>query len=206
MARRWIIACMLGESLGIAGVATIYAAIDRGLLQREAVWILLAGGWEGLCLGGAQAMILRGLGVRPWRWTALTVLGALAGYALSLLGGAGAQGAGDAGEPSAALLLGLGAAMGVLMGMLLGIVQWSGARQTIALLPWVGANAVGWAPAMAVIMVAATSVDRSWPLLIIALVGAAAGAIAGLFVGAATSLALSGKMQGLVVPGKDRSP
>jgi hypothetical protein len=181
---------MLGEALGIAAVATTYAAIDRGLLQSEAVWILSAGAWEGLCLGAAQALILRGFGVRPSLWVLLTVLGALAGYALSLVGGAGAGGAAGGGEPSTVLLLGLGAAMGVAMGMLMGVLQWVAARDTIALFPWVGANAVGWAPAMATIMLAATSVDRAWPLHVITLVGAAAGAIAGLFVGAATSFAL----------------
>lgn len=186
--RRWIIACTLGEALGIAAVATTYAAIDRGLLRSQAAWILGAGAWEGLCLGAAQALVLRGFGVRPSLWVPLTMLSALAGYALSLMGGAGADGTG--GEPSTALLLGLGAAMGVAMGMLMGVVQWIAARHTIALFPWVGANAVGWAPAMATIMLAATSVDRAWPLFTITIIGAAAGAIAGLFVGAATSFAL----------------
>lgn len=188
--RRWIIACTLGEAPGIAVVATTYAAIDRGLLQSEAAWILAAGAWEGLCLGAAQALILCGFGVRPSLWVPLTMLSALAGYALSLLGGAGADGAAGGGEPSTALLLGLGAAMGVAMGMLMGVVQWIAARHTIALFPWVGANAVGWAPAMATITLAATSVDRAWPLFAVTIIGAAAGAIAGLFVGAATSFAL----------------
>jgi hypothetical protein len=39
-------------------------------------------------------------------------------------------------------------------------------------------------------MLAATSVDRAWPLYVITLIGAGAGAIAGFFVGAATSFAL----------------
>ena len=92
MRGRWIVACVLGEALGIAAVATTYAAIDRGLLQPGAMWILAAGAWEGLCLGGAQALILKSIGVRPWLWIALTVLGAVVGYALSLFGGAGADG------------------------------------------------------------------------------------------------------------------
>lgn len=193
MLRRWIVACVFGEALGIAAVATTYAAIDRGLLQSQVAWVLSAGAWEGLCLGVAQALVLRTFGVRLSLWVPFTMLGALAGYALSLLGGAGADGAAGGDEPSAAVLLGLGAAMGVAMGMLMGVVQWAAARDTIALFPWVGANAVGWAPAMATIMLAATSVDRAWPLFVIALIGAAAGAVAGLFVGAATSFALPGR-------------
>ena len=190
----WVIACMFGEALGIAAVATTYAAIDRQLLQPEVTWILAAGAWEGLCLGVAQALTLRELGVRPLLWVLLTVLGALGGYGLSLLGNAGADGAAGDREPTVLVLLGLGAAMGVAMGMLMGFVQWVAARNTLALFPWVGANAVGWAPAMATIMLTATSVDGAWPLLAIALTGAAAGAVAGLFVGLATSFALPGRV------------
>ena len=188
LAASWMVACALGEALGIAAVATAYAAVDRGLLAPAAPWILTAGAWEGLCLGGAQALILRALGVRPRPWVALTVLAAAAGYGLSLIGGAG--GAGEGSEPALAVLLGLGAAMGAVMGPLMGALQWVGARGQIAFFPWIGVNALGWAPAMAVIMVAATSVQGSWPLHSIALAGASAGAIAGLLVGAATTLAL----------------
>jgi hypothetical protein len=185
---RWITACALSEALGIAVVATTYAAIDRGQLAPAAPWILGAGAWEGLCLGAAQALILRGLGVRPLVWIALTVLAAAAGYGLSLLGGAG--GAGQGSEPALAVLVGLGAAMGVVMGALMGAIQWVGARGKLVFLRWIGSNALGWAPAMAVIMIAATSVQGSWPLYCITLAGGGAGAIAGLLVGAATMLAL----------------
>jgi hypothetical protein len=58
------------------------------------------------------------------------------------------------------------------------------------LIPWFSANALGWAPAMVVIMIAATSAQRDWPLTVIAITGAATGAIAGSLVGAATSFAL----------------
>ncbi|MEQ1866747.1 MAG: hypothetical protein ABL996_19085 [Micropepsaceae bacterium] len=190
MRGRWIVACVLGEALGIAAVATTYAAIDRGLLQPEALWVLAAGAWEGLCLGGAQALILSSVGVRAWLWIALTVLGAVAGYALSLFAGAGADGAASSGEPPLALLLALGAALGAAMGVMMGAVQWLAARNKIALMRWILANGVGWMPAMAVIMLAATSVERVWPLYVITFIGAIAGALAGLFVGAATSFAL----------------
>ena len=185
---QWIIACAIGEALGIAVVATTYSAIDRELLAPAAPWILGAGAWEGLCLGATQALILRTFGVRAGAWIALTILAAVAGYGLSLLGGAGDAGQGS--EPALAVLLGLGAAIGAVMGALMGALQWVGARKALAFLPWIGANALGWAPAMAVIMIAATSVPGSWPLYCIALAGAGAGAIAGLLVGAAIMLAL----------------
>lgn len=185
---KWVLACMSGEVLGIAVVATTYAAIDRGYLAPAAPWIVGAGAWEGLCLGAAQALILRAVGVRPGIWITLTVLAAAAGYGLSLMGGAG--GAGEGSEPTLLILIALGAAMGIVMGTLLGAIQWAGGRGKLAFLPWVGANALGWAPAMAVIMIAATSVLGSWPLYCIALSGAGAGAVAGLLVGTATMLAL----------------
>lgn len=186
----WVIACALGEAIGIALVATIYAALDRGLLPGGAVWILAAGAWEGTCLGVAQAAVLRAAGIRPAVWVGATVLGAVIGYALSLIGGAGSTG-GDAGaEPPLALLLGLGAAMGVAMGALMGVAQWLGARRKLRPLGWIAANAVGWAPAMSIIMFAAASVQPGWSLGAIALAGAGAGAAAGLLLGAVTSLAL----------------
>ena len=188
MRLKWVLACAFGEAFGIAVVATTYSAVDRELLAPAAPWILGAGAWEGLCLGAAQALILRGLGVRPLIWTALTVFAAAAGYGLSLLGGAG--GAGEGSAPALAMLVGLGAAMGAVMGALMGAIQWVGSRGKLAVLPWIGANALGWAPAMAVIMIAATSVPGAWPLYSITLAGAGAGAMAGLLVGAATMLAL----------------
>ena len=185
---KWIVACTVGEALGIAAVATTYAAIDRGYLAPAAPWILGAGAWEGLCLGVAQALVLQALGIRPRIWVALTMLAAAAGYGLSVIGGAG--GTGEGSGPALSMLLVLGAGMGVVMGALMGATQWVGARSKLAFLPWIGANALGWALAMVVIMIAATSMPGSWPLYCIAIAGAVAGAIGGLLVGAATMLAL----------------
>ena len=186
----WIALCTLGEALGIGIVATVYAALDRGVLHWVEIWVLAAGAAEGVCLGAAQAVFLRKAAFSPLAWIALTVLAAATGYGLSLVGGAGTASSASAEEPSLPLLLILGAAMGLAMGALLGLPQWVGARKQIAPIPWIAANALGWAPAMAVIMLAATSVEREWPLGMVALVGAGAGAAAGLFVGAATSFAL----------------
>jgi hypothetical protein len=185
---RWIIACILGEAAGIAVVAATYAALDRGLIQTP-LWILVAGAWEGLCLGALQALVLRRFGVRFGGWLIATVLSAAIGYGLSLVAGAG--GAGDsAAEPGLALLIALGAAMGVAMGALIGAAQWLAAQRALSFARWTNANAIGWAPAMAIIMIAATSVSSDWALPHIALAGALAGAAAGLAVGLATSAAL----------------
>ena len=186
--RPWIAACALGEALGIAAVATTYAALDRGLVANATVWILIAGAWEGLSLGSAQALVLRRFGIVPLAWIALTMAGAIVGYGLSLLGGAG--GSDSAEEPSLALIIVLGAGMGVAMGALMGAFQSLGARRILSPRKWIVANMAGWALAMPVIMAAATSVERSFPLALITAIGAASGGVAGAALGIVTSLAL----------------
>jgi len=135
-------------------------------------------------------MVLRTVGIRPVAWVTATALGAVVGYALSLIGGAGSNGGGVGVEPPLALLIVLGAAMGLAMGALMGVAQWLGARRKLTPVRWIAANAIGWAPAMSIIMFAATSVQPGWSLGAIALIGAGAGAAAGLLVGAVTSLTL----------------
>ena len=183
----WIIACSIGEAVGIALVATVYAALDRGLLASAWVWILLAGTWEGLWLGGAQALVLRRFAIQPARWIGFTVLGAVLGYGLSLLGGAGQQGEAAASEPGTLLMLALGAGLGIIMGTLMGALQWLAARGQLVPGYWVAANAAGWAPAMAIIIWAAGAVPEETSLPVIALAGAAAGTAAGCLVGGATA-------------------
>jgi hypothetical protein len=74
------------------------------------------------------------------------------------------------------------------MGALLGAAQ-AWALRGAAARPgrWVGANAVAWAPAMAVVFLGATAPDAGWPLQavlgIALLTGAAAGATLGLVTG-----------------------
>lgn len=191
--RQWIIACMLAEALGIAGVATAYALDDRGLVGHGALAILAAGAWEGLCLGTAQALLLRRRGARASLWIAATMLGAIAGYGLSLLGRLAEAPApkAESVDPSLGLLVLMGLGMGVAMGALLGAAQATTARRALSIRRWTLANMLGWAPAMAVIMIGAGSAQASWTLLEIAGSGALCGALAGLSVGAATGRALA---------------
>ena len=191
MRTRWIIACGTGDAAGIALVATAYAALDRGLVSGDGWWIMMAGAWEGLCLGGAQAVVLR-RSIMPLRWIALTALGAATAYGLSLVGGAGGQSTGES-EPPLALIVLLGAAMGLFMGAPMGVLQWLAARGILSARRWIAANMAGWALAMAVIMLGAASVENSFPLALIALAGAFSGAVAGVLLGLVTGLALPGE-------------
>lgn len=186
----WLSALALAEAAGIAVVATTYAAIDRGQINTDAAAVLLAGGIEGICLGGAQAIGLRRLGVRAVPWVALTVLGAVTGYGLSLLGQTGGGGAETAFDPPLWLMALAGAGIGLAMGAVMGLIQSPALPRVILRRHWVGANVVGWVPAMAVIMLGAGLAGRSWPLAGVAALGAVSGAVAGACVALATWAAL----------------
>ncbi len=184
---RWVAMLALAEAAGIALVAVAYAAVDRGLIAPAAA-ILGAGAWEGLCLGTAQAMLLARLGASRMFWIALTVVGAVAGYALSLLAGAG--GADGGASPPVWLMLLAGAGAGAGMGFLLAAIQFPALPNAIRRRAWLWANALGWMPAMAAIMGAATLAGPGWSLAAVAGLGAASGAVAGASVGLFTGFAL----------------
>lgn len=183
----WIALCASGEAIGIAVVAATYAVIDRGQLEPVAIWILVAGAGEGFALGTAQSLWLRNAGVRPGAWIVLTIAGAVAGYGLSVLARAGgADTEVPVAEPSFWMIAGFGGLLGLAMGILMGAVQSPALRSPIRVWHWIAANVIGWMPAMAVIMLAASTADAEWSLVQVALLGACAGAIAGAAVGVAT--------------------
>jgi len=185
----WIFACAGGEAAGIAAVATVYAMIDRGLIGSQASWILAVGAWEGFCLGLAQALVLSRKGVAMNRWIMSTMAGAVVGYGLSQLGGAGG-GAESHVEPAIWLVVAMGVAFGLGMGALMGFVQWLGAREFLSAGRWIVRNMAGWALAMAIIMFAASSVGRTTPLVAVTGIGGLSGAIAGLMLGIVTRAGL----------------
>lgn len=190
MRQRWILHCTLGEAAGIAVVALAYAMSSRGLAPPVPA-ILAAGGWEGLCLGLAQGLVLARAGVCVSCWTLATALAALLGYGLSLMGGAGLDtGAAEAPAPPLALMLAGAAAIGAVMGGLMGAAQWNAARRLFTLRRWVVANVAGWAAAMPCIFAGASLVGEDWPLWQIAASGALSGAAAGVLLGFVTSPAL----------------
>ncbi len=195
MRARWIAACCMGEAAGIAIVATVYAALDRGLIANAAFPILAAGAWEGLSLGGSQAWALRNSGIEGLRWVCLTVLGAVIGYGLSLHGGAGSGGP-DTPEPPFWLVILLGGAMGLGMGAVMGALQWLAARPLLRAARWISASMIGWASAMAAIMAGAASAEASWPLGLVCVAGAISGGVAGALLGIVTGPALPSDADG----------
>jgi hypothetical protein len=190
MRRRWIAATALGEAAGIALVAVAYAAVDRGLAPPMPA-ILVAGACEGLCLGLAQALVLRRAGVCGGCWMLATAAAAAVGYGLSLIGGAGGPGGDGAGAaPPVALALGAAAGVGAVMGVIMGAVQWNAARRQLAAAAWIARSALGWALAMPAIFLGAATVGEDWPLAAVSAAGAASGGIAGGLLGLATAPAL----------------
>ena len=148
--------------------------------------VVLGGLVEGTALGLVQAVLLGRVfaRLRRRRYVVVTVLVAGLGWAAASAPGVLAGDSGGA-PPSLLVVLPGAAALGVLMGALLGAAQaWSLRGSVTHPGRWVSANAVAWAPAMAVVFLGATAPDASWPLQgvlgIALLTGAAAGTALGL--------------------------
>lgn len=189
----WLLVCMLGEAIGIAGMATAYVATDSGSLPYTAT-ILVAGGIEGLALGAFQALVLRGRvrGFSSTGWIVATLGVALLAYGASLAFGAGAPAAADAATvaPPLFLILPAAGAVGLVLGALMGAAQaMFGRLHHVPVMRWSLASGLGWALAMVVITAAASSFVPQ-TLGAAALIGGLTGAAAGLLLGLATLFAL----------------
>ena len=192
----WLLVCMLGEAIGIAGMATAYVATDSGSLPYTAT-ILIAGGIEGFALGAFQALVLRGRvrGFSSTGWIVATLGVALLAYGASLAFGAGAPVAPAAADAATAapplfLILPAAGAVGLVLGALMGAAQaMFGRLHHVPVMRWSLASGLGWALAMVVITAAASSFVPQ-TLGAAALIGGLTGAAAGLLLGLATLFAL----------------
>lgn len=209
---RWTLACGAGETVGMAA-----AAGTAGLLLATvgephdwpsafAVWAgsIAGGAVEGLAVGLFQLWVLR-----PWlpalpgrRWVWVTVVVAMAGWALGMAGPAlvfwrvtdsgtaGGDQAAAAGPPLWVMPL-AGAAMGLLLGAVFGTAQARVLRGHVARPQrWIAANSAGWAAALAVMMTGASIPSGPWPWRQLLALGALTGVLAGLAIGAVTGLFL----------------
>jgi hypothetical protein len=190
----WIAGCAAAEAIGMTAAALASRAADPlagGVVGSSLalLTIVLGGLVEGTALGVIQAARLARVfpRLRRRRYVAVTVLVAGLGWAAASAPGVLAGDSGGA-PPSLLLILPGAAALGLLMGALLGAAQaWSLRGAVTHPWRWVAANAAAWAPAMAVVFLGATAPDASWPLLavlgIALLTGAGAGAVLGLVTG-----------------------
>ena len=148
---------------------------------------------EGTVVGTAQWSVLRGPLPRiRWRtWAVATGAGAFLAWLLGMIPstvlslGADSGGAGAApAEPSNAVVLGLAFCMGLVLGPVLGFVQWLVLRRFVSHAAlWMPANGVAWAFGMVVIF---TGIDPAisggfgfLSVAIVALTLACAGAVVG---------------------------
>jgi hypothetical protein len=141
---RWVFVNAVGEALGLGTTALIGAAIVSSLgegtgalatLALAAVAVLAGTLVEGTVVGTAQWSVLRGpLPGMRWRtWAVATGAGAFLAWFLGMIPstvlslGAGSGGAStDPAEPSTTVVLGLAFLMGLVLGPVLGFVQWLG--------------------------------------------------------------------------------
>jgi hypothetical protein len=173
------------------------AVAGTAVLAREmtaaAAWaVVVTGGLvEGLALGLAQALVLARWtrGLSRARYLAATVLVAGVGWAVASV--PSAVGGGDAEQPPVLLVILGAAAIGVVLGTILGAAQ-AAALRGVVRHPrrWVVANATAWPVVMALIFVGATLPDAGWPAWGVLVTGTATGVVAGSALGALTGLFL----------------
>lgn len=179
----------VAEAAGLAVVATVFALLDRGALTAPFPAILSAGAFEGLCLALAQASVLQRFDTPPLHWVILTVMAALAGYSVSVVG---QQSLGATGlDPALWMMVAGGSALGLGTGVLMGAIQSPALPPRMRSSRWIWVNGLVWMPAMAVILLGAGLVGPGWPLLAVTLTGALTGALVGLIIGAGTGVALN---------------
>ncbi len=197
---RWTALCALAEAIGMTAAAAA-AKASQALVGdpkghaaiAAALSLVVAGGLvEGIALGALQAA-----GLRRWlptlsrrRWLLVTAAVAGLGWAVASAPGV-LSGSGDGSTPPPLLVIGGGFALGAAMGALLGAAQAPGLRGLVRHhRRWLGINAAGWAPAMAIVFFGATAPGSDWSVVAVVLTGTATGALAGAVLGLITGSAL----------------
>lgn len=184
----WIGLCAAAETVGMAASAlAAKAGLLPGVTAPAAFSLVVAGGvLGGTALGAAQATGLRRVLDPPGRraWLLVTLLVAGIGWAAASVPSVPSSGDGGEADPPAALVVLGGAGLGAVMGAVLGGAQALVLRGRVRHpWRWVEADAVAWAPAMAVVVVGASLPSATWPVIAYAAVGAATGLVAGAVLG-----------------------
>ena len=198
---RWVLANSVGEALGLGITALLGVAVvssqgkGTGVLATlvlAAIAVLAGTLIEGTVVGTAQWLVpRRRLPEMRWSaWALATGAGALLAWTLGTvpstvlsLRAPGGREAASA-EPSGMVVFGLAFLMGLLLGPVLGFVQWLALRRFVRRAAlWMPANALAWAFGMTVIF---AGVDRATgggfgpgAALILALTLTCAGAVVG---------------------------
>ena len=189
--RTWLVAHVLGESLGM-GVMGLLSALGALIVAGDpqggeqvalAVVMILAGAVEGAFLGAAQWLVLRrsvpALSAAPW--IGRTAAGMSIGWAV----GMSASAFEPAEPPGTATILGYAATLGALLGVAVGVAQWSVWRRHVEnSASWIGVNAVAWSAGMLISVVGTEAVPIADFYVIAPIVNFLSGAGTGFVVGA----------------------
>lgn len=180
----WIGACAVAETIGMTAAAS--AAVMGGAVGDPwlGLALIVAGGLvEGVALGVLQGRWLRRrFGVSAVGWAAVTTVFAGLGWAGVSAPAALSPDGGEGPAPLVAVAAGLG--LGIAMGALLGIAQALVLRSAVRHpWRWVGVSAAAWTPTMAIIFLGATAPDPTWPAGWIVGTATVTGALAGAVLG-----------------------
>ena len=204
--RAWVLANLVAEALGLGATLLVGILLFGGLEPRIGIvpvallGITLGALCEGSIVGGLQWLVLR----RPipelrWReWATATGVGAAFAWALGMIPSTvisfmseQAPVGNDQGfAPAEWAVLLLAAAMGAILGAVLGGAQWVALRRYAPRAGWwIAANAVAWAAGMTLVFVGTGFIPESGVMTAgamatlivwVALAGIAVGAIHGL--------------------------
>ncbi|MEO8260987.1 MAG: hypothetical protein ABI566_00345 [Pseudolysinimonas sp.] len=182
----WVVTCAGAEAIGM-GASASAARLADGLPPVAWLAIVIVGGLvEGTALGVLQARWLgrRIPGLSRVGWIVVTLLIAGVGWALASAPSALGSPDGQPAPPMASVLLGA-AALGAVMGALMGVAQALVLRHHVHHpWRWIGISAAAWTPAMVVIFAGATIPDASWPTPEVIALGVVTGVVAGGLLGA----------------------
>lgn len=171
------------EATGLAGLAALGVILAGGLVEGTALGIL-QGSWMARTFPGVSRAC----------WILTTILVAGIGWSLasapSTLGGSGGE------APPVLLMLTGAAALGAVMGALMGATQALVLRGHVRHpWRWISISTAAWTPTMVIIFAGATLPDTSWGTGSVVALGAATGLLAGGTLGA-ISIALLATLNG----------
>ncbi|UCC63498.1 MAG: hypothetical protein JSV36_00070 [Anaerolineae bacterium] len=197
---RWVVANALAEMLGLGATFAVGVLIvtrlgdPRGLAAIGMMLLMTVSGvLEGLVVGLLQWAVLRQPFPQVTRhsWLVATLVGALVAWFLgslpaTLMDMGADRPQASAQEPETWVMLAMAAAMGLFLGLILGVPQWRVLRHAVdKAWVWLPANSAAWALGMPIIFGA---VDRAYQ----------AATVAGSVATMALALALTGAVVGAV--------
>jgi hypothetical protein len=200
---RWLAANALAETFGLGATFAVGFALLARMGEPQstvaAVGMMLlmtaSGAIEGAIVGLVQWSVLR----RPFpqvtrrSWLVATLVGALVAWFLgslpaTLMSMGADQAQAPAQEPEASLMMVMAGAMGLFLGLILGLPQWRALRRAVERAwIWLPANGVAWAMGMPIVFGAVDLAYRAGSVvgavatmvLALALTGATVGAVHG---------------------------